>query len=391
MNKILLLYRYLRGFITIRISGGFPERFLNLCNRERIQIFDSFYENGSVSAKIFCKDFPRLRKLRRKSGVKIKITDKCAAAYFFRKNRKRNILIYGMLFSVLFMSVMNLFVWCIDAKDTHSISKEEIIDAGINSGLKFGTFVPLYDENKANRDIVNMFNGRVIWSSVNIKGSKATFDIREYNEPEKSDKREAEPCNVIADFDAIIISADIYSGVSYISEGNAVKSGDLLISGIYQNNDGSVSFHNADGKITALHKTEMNKTYSKNEDVFTINEGANSVELKFFTLSIPLSPEAFGNKDCNVGYTELLKNQDCLLPFGFTHQCELVRNEKKISDLSPLFYIDEFTDEEYHALKNSLIIDVKYSFRVNEDSYNISAYYDCLDFIGKKSVILQEN
>ncbi|MBQ6600271.1 MAG: hypothetical protein IIX36_01370, partial [Clostridia bacterium] len=57
----------------------------------------------------------------------------------------------------------------------------------------------------------------------------------------------------------------------------------------------------------------------------------------------------------------------------------------------PLFYIDEFTREEYSLLKNSKVLKSDYSFTKEKNCYNIGAEYDCIDFIGKKCAILQEN
>ena len=230
MVKLLELYRFLRCYAVIRISGGFSERFLNLCNREKIYLWDTLYENGAVTAKIYCKDFHKLRKIRSKSGVKIKILSKIGLSFSYNRNKKRKVLIYGLAASLIFMSFMNLFVWCIDVEDSQNISRYELISAAEKEGLKFGTFIPLFDESKASRNAVNLFDGKIVWAATNIKGSKATLEVRENTATKNEKEPDTSPCNVISDFDGVIVSAEIYSGVSTVSRGSAVKSGDLLIS-----------------------------------------------------------------------------------------------------------------------------------------------------------------
>lgn len=391
MKRMLDFYRFLHGFVIICISGGFPERFLNLCNREKIYLWDTQYKNGSIIAKVRCKDFYKFQKIRRKSGVNVKILDKVGLFFLMRKNKKRRVISYGLAASIVLMTVMNLFVWCIEVKDTVCISKEEIYEVGLKCGLDFGTFVPLYDESDASRELINTFDGRVIWSALNIKGSKASFEIREYTEESKKENKKEEPSNIIADFDGIIISSEIYSGSGEIESGSAVKKGDLLISGISQNNDGSVNFHNADGKISALHSRKIDNKYSINQKATRTENFKASKKLNVFSLNIPLSLKAFLLNDTKQIYTENLKIGDCLLPFGRTMSCSFNQISFDFNAENPLFYIDEFTREEYSLLKNSKVLNAAYSFTKEKNCYNISAEYDCIDFIGKKCAILQEN
>ena len=391
MKKLLDIYRFTVGFLVIQISGGFPERFLNLCNREKIYLWDSSSKNGCITAKIRCKDFFRLNTIRRKSGVHVQIIEKCGIVFRFRENKKRKILIYGLIFSIIIMNLLNLFVWCIEVTETQNISKNEILETGKISGLDFGTFTLLYDGNQANREFVNFFNGKAVWSAVNIKGSKASFDVREYTQSEAEESDEQNPCNVIADFDGVIISVQPYSGTPTVYGGSAVKEGDLLVSGISENSDGTVSYHNADGKITALRKCNLSKHGDRNGNVGFLDETISYTELIFFTLKIPIQIDAFKKTTNDLKYTEFLKIDKCILPFGYTTAS--VNPEKQIKSVNydPIYNIDEFTAEEFSMLKNSLIINSDYSISATNEAYDITAEYDCIDFIGKKSLIFQEN
>lgn len=391
MKSLLDFYRFLRSFAVIKISGGFPERFLNLCNKEKIYLWDTLYENNSVTAKIYCKDVFKLRKIRAKSGVKIKITDKQGLIFYLRRNKKRKVLTCGIILSLVFMTIMNQFVWSIEAQSTQNISEAEILKVSKQLGLDYGTAVPFFDESEAAREAVNLFNGRILWAAVNIKGSKANIEVREYTEVESRSEKNNLPCNIIADFDGVILSAQTFSGVLSTSSGSAVKNGDLLISGISENADGSVNFHAADGKLTAFHKQNVSRLYKMTEKAEKLNVKYTYSELKVFSLDLPLSLKAFIPFENTLEYETLIKIGNSFLPFGITKKDSVEKTacENRLKDI--IHYVDEFTKEEYKLLKNTLITNSDYSFSVAGDGLKIKADYDCIDFIGKKSVILQEN
>lgn len=391
MINLLDFYRYLRGFVIIKVSGGFPERFINLCSSHKIYLWDTMYENGAVTAKMFCKDFYRLRKVRIKSGVKIKIINKNGIRFTYNKNQKRKCLIFGLAFSVLFMYAMNMFVWCIDVDNTENISRFELIAATEKQDLKFGTFVPLYDESKASRSTVNSFDGKIIWASTNIKGSKATIEIRESSVTDNKESQSSFPCNIIADFDGVIVSVETYSGTVNVTTGSTVKKGDLLVSGISENSDGSVNFHCADSKLTAFHKNVKEIVLSKEESRKTLLQDKRSASINVFGINIPLSI-SFLNKNNNIfEYTERLEVKGCLLPFAHTVRTSVIETDEADSKDHIVYYIEEFTEDEYSSYKNTLIINSQYSIDCYEDRYCFRAEYDCIDFIGKKNIILKEN
>lgn len=390
MNKLLDFYRYLRNFLTISISGGFPERFLNLCSNEKIYLWNTSFTDGKVTANVYCKDFFKIKKIRSKSGVKIKIEEKHGLHFLLRKNLKRKALIAGLCVTLIFLVTMNQFIWNIEVQGSNNISKEEVLSVCDNLGLHYGTFVPLFDESKAGREAVNLFDGRILWMAINIKGSKATVEVRDY-ENKNNNTEDSTLCNIVADFDGVILSAEAFSGVLSTVCGSAVKKGDLLISGISENSDGSVNFHSADGRLTALHNSQLIQSYKDKYQSVKIVEESRYTVLDVFSISIPLSYKSFVSDDDKLSYQKYLLFDGKTLPFGFNKNSVIEKTAKEADATEIIFSIDEFTKAEYEKFKNSLIVNSEYSFSKEKDGYNIIADYDSIDFIGKKSAILQEN
>ena len=387
MNYILFIYRYFKGYLKICISEGFPERFLNLCHKNRIYIWDTTYNNSCIEAKIYCRDFFKLNTIRKKSGVKIKIEEKHGFHFSLRKVKKRQVMIYGLVISIVLMLLMNQFIWNIEVNGNKNISDKEILSIAEKLGLKYGTFVPYFDDERAGREAVNHFNGKALWASINIKGSKAIIEIREYEDISEAPEND-EPCNLVADFDGIILSAEAYSGALSTICGNAVKKGDLLISGISENSDGTVNFHNASGKLTAYHKSGLESVYKNEFSVKKIYRFSECSFLNLFSIKMPLSLKKAGNL---LNYSKWLEIDNKTLPFGFAKKVDFDTREILLPCNNVIYHIDNFTAEEYEKYKNTLILNKKYKITSDKNGLSVKSEYECIDFIGKKREILKEN
>ena len=388
--KILNIYRYLRNYITVRISGGFTERFINLCNRENVYFWDSVYKDGELTVKMHCKDFKKLGSIRKKSGVKVKIIQKIGLYFWIKDNKKRKVLAVGVAAALFVMFIMNNFVWNIEVIGTENIGEKEVAETLKLTGLTYGTFVPGFDESKVGRDVVNMSDGKILWLAVNVKGSKATIEVRDYTD-KYNEENDNNPCNIVADFDGIILSAYTHSGTCISHSGTAVKKGDLLISGVSENENGTVDYLSADGEITAMH------TFN-NESTFTLNTTANKISivnigyrLKFLGLNIPITLNTTPNDYSSVSYTEYLTFDDNIIPIGIEKIINYQEKTKETKKVTIVELLDGFTCDEYDRMKNTTTVESDYVISNTENELTVSGKYDCIDFMGVKSAIIKEN
>ena len=100
------------------------------------------------------------------------------------------------------------------------------------------------------RQCVMIKDGKIGWLSVNFRGTTAYIEVIEYNPPEK-ENTDYEHCNVVARRDGRVIEMSVYSGVPEIKEGDTVKAGDLIISGIVDSAASGYKLKRAQGKIIA--------------------------------------------------------------------------------------------------------------------------------------------
>ncbi len=382
----LHLLRYIKGYVIIRVYNGFTERFVNLCTRQKINLWDVRYNSEGITAKLYAKDFMKLKYIKNKSGVNIEIVEKHGLLFMLRKHKSRRVLLFGTMMSICLMLFMNLFVWNIEIIGNSAVSNEEILKTAEALGLKFGTFSPLFDEAEAGRKAINQFDGKILWLSINIKGSKATVEVRDNNDDEEK-PAETYPCNFVADFDGILESTQTFSGEQKAYTGTAVSKGTILISGIFENEDGSVNYIHSDGVFTAKNKQTVNKSYDEKNLKSELSESKTYYTLEFLGRKIPLNLTLFLQKGTNFSYSSFLAPENNVLPLGIKKTVFYEKNEEKSTSSLLLVHIDNFSSEEYSKFENTKILNSEYKIKIKNGKFIIKADYNCVDFIGKKTPI----
>ncbi len=389
---LVKLLRLIRGYIMFTAKGGFGERFINLCAFRRIDIWDVYYSESSIKGKISAKNFSKLRTVARKTGVKIRIDRKRGLPFYLKTHNDRVGLLIGIGFFVAFSLIMNRFVWCINTSDSEKFSREQIIEVAEGVGLRYGIYVPAFDEEKAAREIYKAFGGELSYVKVNIKGSLAAIEYRESREKlEIEDK--GEPSNIVADFDGVIVSDETYQGAKNLSSGNAVRKGDILISGVVEGVDSKPLYYEAKGNFTALHQSNCEYELNLSDKMKRIYVVKEQFRLIIFGLEIPLGVLSYPAKNVRV-YSDrrLLEYGGYVLPFGI---------EKK----TVAFYREEAVDKEtviksacmdysnlvYDKYKNSNIVSGNARIKSEKNRVVISGEYQCIDFIGESKPIIIEN
>lgn len=389
--KLMYILRFLRGYVVFEIKGGFTERFINLCAVNRIHIWDVKPEKDSLKASILIKNFKKLRPVLRKSGSKIKILKKCGLPIFLRKNRNRIGLLISALFFIVFINFMNQFVWIVEVTGSETVSHEEIKNKVEELGLKVGTLSSKIDTIGISRKAVNFYTGKLLWMAINIKGSKAVIEVRDYID-EHEDTAFKDPCNLIADFNGTLISVEVFNGDQEAYPGNAVKKGDLLISGVIENRDMSCVYYEARGKITALHDvTDIKEYRADSSEYLTVSESKSVYNLKLFGMKIPLGFADKKKYSDSSEYGKSVSYNGTELPFGVekrTYFSAKKNNNRTKTEL--LLALDEYTAEYYDKYKNTNILSADSRIRNTGEVYQIESQIKCIDFMGVQSPIIAE-
>ena len=230
---VLRLWNYMRGYVIIRVQGLTLERFINICMARDIYLWDvKRIDNTTLETKISIKGFKDLKKIVRKIGCKVSIFEKHGYPFWIHRLKKRKMLLLGAFFCFLLLVFVSTFIFSVEIVGNENVEKAEIISKLNNLGFKPGANRCFVNLRKLENQLLLEMD-QLAWVGVEIKGIKAKVEVAEkILPPNKIDKDI--PCNVIAGKNGVIEKVITKSGHAVVEEGDIVKKGDILISGIIQ-------------------------------------------------------------------------------------------------------------------------------------------------------------
>lgn len=255
MRKI---FRFLNGFLKVKLSGEYAEMLINKASKNGIEFWKLYAEKENIIGYISIKNFKYLFKLRRQVPAKIKIEKKYGLPFILHRYRKRTGLLVGAVIFFTVLEILSLFIWTVEVSGNKTVSKNEILSVcksvGVYEGVKQSK---INSKNSADKIILGL--EELAWCSVNIEGCVVTVNVTEVkNMPDKSKNF---PSNIVAKEDGIIKKIDVLSGYTVVKVGDVVAKGDLLVSGIGENINSTV-FIESRGSITAETEKKLSATAS---------------------------------------------------------------------------------------------------------------------------------
>lgn len=385
---IIQFLRYLFGYINFRAFGGFADRFINLCTKEGIPLWNVKHINGNITASTTVGGYLSIRPVARKSGMRVVSTDKIGLKYFLKKHKSRVGILVGVIVLSIIIAILSQFVWSVSVVGNTTLDEDLLLSAFEKYGVKVGVPVSTIDNDEAASLVMSDIE-KLSWASVNIKGSVVVIEVREKTDAPKIYDA-SKPTNVIASEDGVILSVDVLYGNEEIKPGSAVTKGDLLISGVITHKDGSEKTIHADGYVKALVKKQKNFS-SDDILLYKINSEKIRKVIFFFGIKIPLG--FMGESEFFTEHKSFVESEKNLLPLGIITQYSadfsdekttLNRaTEEKIALFSNALYVREIL--EYSEVRTSSVKKVE-----NQNNLQYSFSAQCEQEIGTLQEIYVE-
>lgn len=281
---MIWLFRYLKGYLYIEISGENAEQLLNVASKNRISLWNLRYTKGKIIGCVSFADFYRLRIHKRKLKIKIKIIKKCGLPLKTARFKKRAGLLVGAIIFFVILKFLSGFIWCVEVEGNKTVKSEEIHKICTEIGVREGAKIKNTDAiESAQNLLLNMPS--LAWASVNIEGCRATVNVTEIKDVGEDT---SVATNIKAGADGEIIKISATSGTVCVKVGDIVKKGDLLVSGVNEKGENGVFVHSS-GIITAkVRKTYVSSGNFNQKIMKKTDEESRKYVLDFFTLKIPL-------------------------------------------------------------------------------------------------------
>lgn len=226
------LWNYIRGYVII-IAKGNVERFINICTRRQILLWDiSRKDSQSVVMKASVRGFMLMREAARKSGCRVRILKKCGLPFFLHRFRRRRGFKIGLVIFALMTFLFTSMIWEIEITGCSREVEEKIMEVLEELDAGKGSFKMSLDPKRIAAGIrLNVDD--VAWAGVQIKGVKMTISVQEIK-PRPDVVDEDQYCNLVAKRDGLITKIEVLAGNLKVREGDTVTKGQLLVSGVLE-------------------------------------------------------------------------------------------------------------------------------------------------------------
>lgn len=379
---VLRFLRFLFGYVSFTARGGFAERFINLCRHNKIILWELRSSNGVISACTDCTSYKKIRSVARKSGMRVRMKKKHGLPFFLNRHSRRAGVLVGICFCVAVLCILSTRIWSIDVTGNIRVPSENIIEVFEELGVKKGVSGKRIDIRSVEIAALQKLP-ELSWLNINIDGSAARIEVRETVITPQADEDDT-PSDIVAARDGQIVILRPFNGTQEQKIGNPVLKGDLLISGIEENKDLTVSFCRASGYVVARTNRSIAAAQKNKLKIQKATGTKKSYIFDFLNFSIPVG--RVNGENTYKEKSEVFIN-GVTLPVGITvcrqrffDESELVLSADKTKLLTVLRFFDKCS-EEFRYLKTE---NNKIKLFQNETECLIKGDFVCLENIGRE-------
>ena len=255
------IVNFIKGYVSIRIDGFFCERFINLCVKKGILLWDIKRSGESrIYAKISISDFKRVNEAAKKTRSKVTIAKKSGLPFLMFRYRKRRLALIGIVIFFVMLTFFKSHVMGIDIRGNERIETDAVEAALKDFGVYLGADLRDIDRRLVQNKMMNRMED-IAWIGVNIRGSRVYIEIKERLDTEENPETDI-PCDLIAKRDGIIEELDVREGQSMVKRNEFVEEGDLLVSGAMDSNSMGIRYVHSYGEIYASTNYEKTGEYA---------------------------------------------------------------------------------------------------------------------------------
>ena len=245
---LVSLKNALFGTAKVKIPASSLTNALNICMKYRLPYlgFEQDGENAAFKMSLF--SYRRLSAYLTESKIEHSVKIGGLPALFMRYG-KRYGLLAGLLISAVLIHTSGQTVWDVRVTGNKLLTESDVERELRAAGFGVGCRKNERDVDEISNEVL-LASDDIAWLSINYLGSIANVQIRE--KQKEGDSVSAEPSNIVASRDGIIDRVSVLRGRAAVTEGDAVREGELLISGVVEDKHGGDREEAALGEVFAV-------------------------------------------------------------------------------------------------------------------------------------------
>ena len=249
------LWRSASGMVRLRITSADPALSLSTINGLGIPIFYVQYLTDlTVEITLSRKDFKSCKQVIEGRGDEVQLVERFGLYWKLYSFLHRPVLSIGLLLLAMITAYLPGRILFILVEGNSTLSQQQIMAAAEECGLSFGSCRQEIRSEEIKNALLEKLP-ELEWAGINTKGCVAVISVREG----RSGGSSAEPmgvCSIVASMDGIIENCTARNGDLLCIPGQAVKQGQILISG-YTDCGRYLRATAAEGEIYALTRRQI--------------------------------------------------------------------------------------------------------------------------------------
>ncbi len=299
---------FLLGSVTVSADYTNATSLLNICMYHGVAYSELKTYEDHVTMRFRHSEFLRLKKLTAEREIDYRIEKKQGIPYIFSRYKQRYGIAVGVLCAVFLVLMAHRYVWSIEVVGNKTLTSAEVRALLCEQGFGVGSLISEANTDKIENKIM-IESDRISWMSINIVGTVATVQIREYDKASENDTV-TKPANLIAKKAGLVQEVRLFRGNAVVSAGRYVEKGELLVSGIFDSDRVGFRYTRAWGEVMAKTEEEfyIEIPYEYEQRVYTDEEYCEKY-LNFFDFSMNISKK-YGKEGTLYDKIDIVENCD---------------------------------------------------------------------------------
>lgn len=383
--------RYLTGAARFEVTSADIPGMLTAINDRQINISNIEQLDAlRVCLTVSSANVQSLTDLLEQRGEQLKLQKRIGLFWRLRALLHRPVLILGftmLLFAVLLLPTRVLFI---EVVGNAQIPKNLILEKAELCGIRFGASRRLVRSERMKNALLDEIP-QLQWAGINTDGCVAVISVKE-----RTDAKDTQSVPIvsklIADRDGVITHFTVWSGNSLCKVGQAVRQGQLLVSG-FTDCGICVQANRAQGEVYALTnrdltaitptKTQLRVSRRDTKRKYSLIIGKNKI--KFYNDSSIL------DSTC----VKIYSDNYITLPGGFVLPVAVCREDwiyydceaAVVDETAAQRLLEDFTQQYLPAqMVAGEVLREEQSFLSQEDAYILQGKYACSEMIAREQI-----
>ena len=374
--------------VCMELVSADPSGVLTALQQQGFELHDvRWIDDLTIRFCVSGKQFRALERIAAGKGYELKILQRKGMLYTLQRFTRRPVLVFCLLLFLLAGFYLPSRIFFLQVEGNSIVPTNLILEKASACGICFGASRSEVRSEKMKNALLEAIP-QLQWAGVNTQGCVAVISVRERSEPD-TDVQERVVSSIVAARDGVITSITATKGSALCTTGQAVKEGQILISG-YTDLGLVIRAQRAEGEIYAQTERQLtvispasavfNGQILRSEEKYSVIIGKKRINFYFGSGILPAS--------C----VKMYEQRYMSLPGGFYLPIAIVTEVWETRQTDPFELPLEQAESQLQAVAKDYLTEQMIGGRIHGENtvlstmdgmYLLEGTYDCHEMIGQ--------